>query len=75
VRANFAAAVDKHTHSKRKGKKETWFIGCFTGLDIGGEGKESKYICYRVHKKETNGVRNSSILCRQGEARINIGIK
>lgn len=75
VRANVAATMDKHAYSKRKGKKETVFTGCLAGLDGGGEGKESKYVRYCVHERETNGIGNSSILRRQGEARINIGIR
>lgn len=75
MRANIATTTDKHAYSKRKRKKKTWFTGCFPGVDGGGERKESKYVRYGVHEKEINVIQNSSILCRQGEARINIGIR
>lgn len=68
--------MDKQAYRKRKEEKEACFTGCFKDLlDGAEEGKEGKYVCYRVCEKETNGIYNSSILCREGEARINIGFR
>lgn len=70
------ATMDKQAYRERKKEKEACFTGCFKDLlDGAGEGKEGKYVCYRVCEKETNDIYNSSILCREGKARINIGFR
>lgn len=73
MRVNVAGVMDKHNFIKRKEQEKKWLIVCFTALDGEGEGKEGKYILFL--KKEINGIKDSLILCRQGKARINIGIR
>lgn len=66
VRANTAGVMDK----------KTWLTDCFTGLDGGEEGEEGKYVHYHVDEERNKWhTWDSPILCRQGEARINIGIR